>query len=275
MTTLGWGFLVARGRETGYQLLLVPDFMVGGPDSQALTSVVRGEVPADGPPNVTTEGGLCVVHRTLRPTESDLGGGGGDTPLRDRAGRPLILAFGFVCPDADVREVAEEDLRAARRAALDTYRRFHRAEADFTPEKSAPYRLHSTTATARATARERRIESARGPAAWSANAITPAPATARRRGAGPWLALIIVIVLSGGATATWLATRTPDARVPGVTGLSGVDAEKRVREARLTPKLDIATAVGCRPGAVLGQSPDQGAAVKPNSVVTLTICDPR
>ena len=151
-STLGWAFLVARGRQTGYQLLLAPDFIMAGRESALLMDEIRGEVPMHGPPVVTdiagpTSGPLCMVYRTARATRREVGAAERPAePLLDRAGRPLVLTYGFICSGSSVLAPRDQDLRVARSAAVETYRRFHAAEATFQPETSHPYSLQSTVA---------------------------------------------------------------------------------------------------------------------------------
>jgi hypothetical protein len=148
-STLGWAFLVARGRVLGYQLLLAPDFLVASGESALLMDEIRGEVPAQGPPMVAelagpASGPVCVVYRTLRATARDVDGADRPAePLLDRAGRPLVLTYGFVCQGAGVTGPDEEDLRVAWDAALATYRRFRAAEEAFRTRTSYPYSLRS------------------------------------------------------------------------------------------------------------------------------------
>jgi hypothetical protein len=143
--TAGWAFLVARGRQLGYQLLLAPDFLAASGQSALLMDEVRGEVPAQGPPVVSDlDGQLCAVYRTLRATSQDIGAADGPPePLLDRAGRPLVLTYGFVCRGVRVTGPDEDDLRVARDAALATYRRFRAAEEAFVTRMSYPYSLRS------------------------------------------------------------------------------------------------------------------------------------
>ncbi len=133
-----------------------------------------------GPPVVTdiagpASGPLCMVYRTVRATRRDVGAAELPAePLLDRAGRPLVLTYGFICSGSSVVAPRDQDLRVARSAAVETYRRFHAAEATFQPETSHPYLLQSTVAPVAA--------AMSGPA-------TPRPATPRPAGppgrAGP------------------------------------------------------------------------------------------
>jgi hypothetical protein len=217
--TMGWAFLVARGRELGYQLLLAPDFLLAGRDAALLMDVVRGEVPASEPPVLTelagtASGPVGVVYRTLRATARDLDGADRPAePLLDRAGRPLVLTYGFVCRAGRVTGPDEDDLRVARDAALATYRRFLAAEESFLTRMSYPYALRSTVSGGQA-----------GPAAvGGAPAVTsigspagPAPAPAVR-----------VPAAAVPAPAPWSADALPgprrpaQVRRPGATGAPG------------------------------------------------------
>lgn len=279
----GWAFLVARGRETGYRLLLAPDLPAGDRGAQALAAVVCGEVPAGGPPRVTRDGALCIVHRTYRPTRADVGGAG-SAPLRDGAGRPLLFGYGFVCRDATVIEVAEEDLASALRSALATFGRFYRAEAGFAAEPAEPFPLRSTVGPADPSGAGGAAGGRRGdradvaaaggvPAAWSASAFEPPPGR-RPTPARAVAAAAIAAALLGGAAGTWFATRPDRVAVPEVTGLAPADAERLLREAGLRWTVDPTAAAppGCRPGVVAGQVPARGAEVIEESAVTLVIC---
>ncbi len=105
-----------------------------------------------GPPMVIDiagpiSGPLCVVYRTLRATRGDVGAADQpEVPLLDRAGRPLVLTYGFICRGSRVVAPHYEDLHIARNAAVATYRRFHAAEETFPPETSRPYPVRSTMA---------------------------------------------------------------------------------------------------------------------------------
>ena len=148
-STPGWAFLSARGHQVGYRLLLVPDFIVAAGETGLLVSELRGEVPAHAPPVVANAAGpvsgpLCIVYRTIRATRGDIGAADRPEELSlDRAGRPIVLTYGFVCRGSRVVSPNEEDLRAARAAAVATYQRFRAAEQTFRPETSRQYVVHS------------------------------------------------------------------------------------------------------------------------------------
>jgi hypothetical protein len=183
---LGWPFAVARGHDTGYQLLLAPEFIATGHESGLLMSEVHGEVPDTAPPRTTTiagpsSGPVALVYRTTRLTRADVGKT--DRPeaaMLDRAGRPLLLAYGFVCRGVRVLAPDERDLKVARDGAIATYRRFRAAEADFLPEVSHPYHTRSTVAPIDTA--PTRPPASPSTAPWTAEALpTRRPAPARRR----------------------------------------------------------------------------------------------
>ena len=301
--TPGWAFLIGRGREMGYQVLLTPDFMADSGDSGVLIAAVKGEVPDDGLPEILNvvaprAGPLCIVYRTHRATHADVGlTDKKEAPLLDGAGRPLVLAFGFVCRSARVDRVNEEDLKAAWEPALRAYQHFHTAEVSFTSEISHPYSLRSITAPIQKEeveshtsqppeswnppSQKEQAEShtSRSPEPWSPSAFEPKrrsrPRPSSRRKRGPsalWLAVIVFMFAALG-TGVWLVTYTPEVTVPDVVGLTQEDARQRLSEIELNPVIEQREPKGpCQRDIVTDQSPDQGAVVRKPSQVTLTVC---
>jgi len=229
----GWAFLVARGRQTGYQLLLAPDFIMTGREAALLMDEVRGEVPMQGPPMVTdiagpVSGPLCMVYRTVRATRGDVGAADRpEEPLLDRAGRPLVLTYGFICRGSRVVAPHDQDLRVARDAAVATYRRFHAAEETFPPETSRPYSVQSTVAPAEAalsgSAAPRPAAPAEPALSWPAASRSPAPWTAQtlpgsqqpalvRRRPAIVISLIAVVALFGLALGAYVLTHGRQAK---------------------------------------------------------------
>ncbi|MBP2325711.1 hypothetical protein JOF56_006096 [Kibdelosporangium banguiense] len=123
-----WPFLVARGRRSGYRVLLAPDFLIS---QYGFLEDIAGSGPRTV---VTTVGGrkLTVVWSEHTVTGPDIGTE--DAP-RDEHSRPLHLLHGFVSPDAV--QPSEVDFDQSLQAALDTYRRFLTDEEQFTVEASA------------------------------------------------------------------------------------------------------------------------------------------
>ncbi|MDW5326621.1 PASTA domain-containing protein [Plantactinospora sp. KLBMP9567] len=292
----GWPFLVGRGRDAGYRMLLTPAALADRNDSDGLLAAVTGEVPADAPPVLAVVGpggALCVVYRTLRPSTADTGatGPGRSTPLLDRAGRPLVLAYGFVCRGARVTRVDEADLRYAREVALDAFRRFHADEAAYRTAVSEPYPLRSEivgrpagpAGQARSTAppgQPRAVppgELAAAPdlaPAWRTDPLPPPGRLRDDRWRPPALLLglcALLLVLAG--TGLWLATRPPEVPVPGIVGLPEADAVRDLHRAglRAVPGQQRWGA-GCRPGWVAEQFPAAGTRVRERTEVVYVLC---
>ncbi|MBC6461324.1 hypothetical protein, partial [Actinomadura sp. HBU206391] len=156
-TAQGWPFLVGRGRRRGYSTLLAPDFLVAQQSYGILEEVIdpssAGESAQAVQVVVSSGVRLTVVHALHRVTAADVGEPGEDAadPV-DEHSRPLRVMYGYVCPGSWVPSygdpaAAETDLRAARTAALDSYRRFLSSGEDgFAVEPSAAYPLHSLPA---------------------------------------------------------------------------------------------------------------------------------
>jgi len=284
----GWPFLVARGREIGYQLLLAPDFILAGRESGLLMAEVQGEVLVSGPAEVSTVAGpvsgpMCVVRRTARVTRADVGATDRpEAPLLDRAGRPILLGYGFVCRGTRVTAVDEQDLSAARSAALAAYQRFYPAEEDFVPEPSGPYPLHSTlapmaVAPARSVAKSRSVAPSRSPApAWSAEVLPatriepPGPPVSRSVLSVAAAALLVVLAVGIYLVAN-RQTAPADVAVPKVVGLTQQNAEQLIRHAQLKPVV-----VDWRPdkrpaGTVIETKPPAAQRVRPGSQVGLVL----
>lgn len=261
----GWVFLIARGRETGYRLLLAPDFVVKGRDSGILVGAVQGEVPNESPPRIVSvvsprEGPLYIVYRTHRATRSDVDlTDQKDAPLLDGSGRPIVLTFGFVCRGVRVDHADEEDLRTAREVALDTYQRFHSTEKKFTSETSRPYSLRSTTSPVQEEAGS------------TASLVRP---SSPKRNYGPLFLLLALtaFVLVALGTVALVFNRTPDVKVPGVVGLTRESAQQRLKEAKFEQIIFQFQSRGCQLGTVIAQLPKEGDIVDKHSEVTLTVC---
>jgi len=133
MGSLGWPFLIGRGRRTGHRVLLAPDFLIATGDHGILEGISGDTIMTIGPLTVrstTRHVEARDVHEPERP--------------RDEHGRPLRLIYGVV---AQGIEPANADLPDALAAALATYRRFLRAEERFTVEASQGSALHTQQST--------------------------------------------------------------------------------------------------------------------------------
>ncbi len=279
-STRGWAFLVARGHQAGYHLLLAPDFITANREYGLLLDEIQGEIPAQAPARVTdivgpASGPLCLVHRTIRATQADVGATGNPAaPLLDRAGRPLVLAYGFVCRGAHVIVPDDQDLRIAREAAVATYRRFHAAEEEFAPETSTPYAVRSAVARAAAPAprpTQARPTAPRSTAPWTSQILPDRkPAQARRRLSAVVLALIGVLALAGLAAGMSVFTSARQVEVPDVRGKASVEAAQLIKGAGLAP--EEIYAVSSKPcGRVVDTRPTPHARVDRNSSVVMTI----
>lgn len=148
----GWPFLVASGRRRDYSILLAPAFLVAESDYGVLEEALTPGSEEE-PPNavqVSTRKGrsLTLVYATHLLTAGDLARPENATAAepRDEYNRPLRLMYGFVVPNALVREPASADLGIARDSALEVYRHFLDDEEAFTVVSSQPFPLQSAMA---------------------------------------------------------------------------------------------------------------------------------
>jgi hypothetical protein len=270
----GWAFAVGRGHATGYRLLLIPGFMTDGPEPGLLMSRIRGEAPASRPPLITTvvgadHGVLAVVYRTAELTRADVGRT--DSPeaaLLDRAGRPLVLTYGFLCRGVRVVAPDERDLSVARDAALATYLRFHAAEEDFSPETSDPYPVHSTVTSIDGAAAGR-SPTTPAIAPWTAEAIpTPRPSPVIPRRGLPLAALLGVLLLI--PLIAGLVLHDDTVQVPDVVNRPLADARRDISDAGLLADPDPVPEIDPRPpGTVIRTDPPGGTSVSRKSTVRL------
>lgn len=138
----GCAFLVARGRQQGYQPLLVPDFLAESNEYGVLDQATGGESAVEiTPVHGLAAGDVVLVYRSERLGAGDIGWLSG--PATDQFGRPLELLYGFVLRGGSISEVDDVDLATARAEAVATYRRFLAAESAFVREISHPFALRS------------------------------------------------------------------------------------------------------------------------------------
>lgn len=144
---LGWPFLVARGRQRGYAVLLAPDFLVDGQEYGFLEEVAGPNRQASPLriTSATTPSGLsvCLTWTEYEVTRADLSD---DGPTVDEHSRPLRLVHGFLCPATRVVDVAAVDLDHAHHVALAAYQRFLADEDGFRVARSAAFEIRSTLA---------------------------------------------------------------------------------------------------------------------------------
>ena len=133
MVSLGWPFLIGRGRRAGHRVLLAPDFLVATDDHGVLEGIAGNTVINVGALTVrsaTHQVEAQDVHEAERP--------------RDEHGRPLRLIYGVVAKGI---EPVNADLPNALAAALATYRRFLQAEQAFSVEPSQGFPLRAQPST--------------------------------------------------------------------------------------------------------------------------------
>jgi hypothetical protein len=136
----GWPFLVARGKRRGYRTILAPSFLTENRLQGVLSESTDGdhadarEVHVDRP----EVGPMTLVYRTEQVSAAELNGHGSAT---DEHGRPLEILYGVVCRGRLRACVDAADLRAARAAALASYRRFLAEEDRFVVDASEPFAL--------------------------------------------------------------------------------------------------------------------------------------
>ncbi|MFC6086274.1 hypothetical protein [Sphaerisporangium aureirubrum] len=147
-----WAFLVARGREKGYRVVLAPEVLLDGQEYGVLDDTV---VPSNQEDHatviqVTTRAGrpLTVVHATHLVTAAEIAEPGTEPSSRaprDQHSRPLQLIYGYVCAGRVTPHVRDEDLTATRQASLEAYRRFLADEENFTVVPSPAFTVPSGT----------------------------------------------------------------------------------------------------------------------------------
>lgn len=142
----GWSFLVARGRQQGYQTLLAPDFLAQSNEYGVLGELTGGDLePAIARLHGLAAGDVVLAYRTQRLVDGDLAGGG---PVTDEFGRPLELLYGFAVRAESLSHVDEKDFAQARAEAIATYERFLADESAFTLETSRAFAVRSIPAAA-------------------------------------------------------------------------------------------------------------------------------
>jgi len=141
MAVQAWPFLIARGRQRGYSVLLAPQFLLAEGDYGFLeeaTGPVRESEPVRSGVATSRRGRrFGLIWAEHRVTAADIGG---TTDPHDEHSRPLRLLYGLLSTSATI----DADLGLVRRAALDTYRRFLTDEHHFTTEPSTPLDPHAT-----------------------------------------------------------------------------------------------------------------------------------
>jgi hypothetical protein len=183
----GWAFLIARGRQQGYQALLVPDFLAESNEYGVLDQATGGESAVGiTPVHGLAAGDVVLVYRSERLGAGDLGWLSG--PVTDQFGRPLELLYGFVLRGGGISEVDDADLATARDEAIATYRRFLAAESAFEREVSKPFVVRSIPELVLSSATAHLVDPGAG--APEPVAVAPSPSPIARR------SLVLIVVLA-------------------------------------------------------------------------------
>jgi hypothetical protein len=215
---LGWPFLVARGRQHGYAVLLAPDFLVDGQEYGFLEEVA-GPTRQGSPVRITsatTPSGrpVCLTWTEYEVTRADLSDSG---PTVDEHSRPLRLTHGFLCPATRMVDVAAADLDHAHHVALDAYQRFLADEHGFRVARSVAFEIGSTVA---------------GPARPSAEQVRPLAFVSRPVAGLAVAVVLLVLAVLLGIQLFSPATRSPvpvrHSRAPSTCVLTTSPVERSV-----------------------------------------------
>ncbi|MEV5965048.1 hypothetical protein AB0L70_24990 [Kribbella sp. NPDC051952] len=191
----GWSFLVARGRQQGYQTLLAPDFLAESNEYGVLGELTGGDLePAIARLHGLSAGDVVLAYRTQRLVDGDLAGGG---PVTDEFGRPLELLYGFVVRAESLSHVDEGDFDQARAEAIATYERFLADESAFGLATSQAFTPRSIPAAAEP------LQPTPAASAIPAAFAAPQPVQAVRRPPRRSVAVIGLLVIALSA-AVWL-----------------------------------------------------------------------
>lgn len=126
----GWAFLVARGRRSGYRVLVAPDFLVAAGDHGVLEQVVAAPEGTSSVQLTSAAGRrLSIACATYRVTPAEV------SDPRDEHGRPLRLIYGLV--GTVPLDPAPEQLAAALAESVAAYQHFLAAEGDSPLVRSA------------------------------------------------------------------------------------------------------------------------------------------
>ena len=143
----GWPFLVARGRREGFRTLLAPGFLIerGMHDVLARAAgYVAGDTTSTRIADAAVEGigELRLVFASERLTYDAVGRPGpAAATFTEERGRPIEIIFGVVTRDLAVDALCDDDLVAARTAAVSSYREFLGDEVGYRIRPSEPIDL--------------------------------------------------------------------------------------------------------------------------------------
>jgi hypothetical protein len=145
ITVRAWPYAVARGKASGYQAIVVPDFLGEAGLSYLLEYASDGDAGDPGVATVREVAGapvrpLSLVYRVVRARAGTYGLGG-DEPLRDQAGRVIPVFEGLVlqlpADRATAVRLTTSDLDEVTRVTVPAFRRLWTAASGIDAEPSA------------------------------------------------------------------------------------------------------------------------------------------
>lgn len=149
MNDQAWPFLIGRTKTQDHRIIVIPEFMTGGPLASALRSRTDGE---PGPPGVASlreiqtspKEPVTVIYRVLSGHAEDYGLPG-DGLLTDEHGRPILLTEGVALrrPASAVQQsgITQADLDHAHALITPAYQAFWTEGAQFARHSSEYFAL--------------------------------------------------------------------------------------------------------------------------------------
>jgi hypothetical protein len=148
-----WPFLIARSRDAGYRVVVIPDLLSGGTGRTGRTGEIAlgsAATPVDLPAGGAAvrelrgldDGPISIVYRSVKARRGDIGLPD-DGPLTDRYGREFSITEGVVLRGS-ARAVAGvgitlEDLDRAHTLVMRGFGRFWQEGETYQAEVSQPY----------------------------------------------------------------------------------------------------------------------------------------
>ena len=149
MNDQAWPFLIGRTRTQDHRIIVIPEFMTGGPLASALRSRTDGE---PGPPGIASlreiqispKEPVAVIYRVLLAHAEDYGLPGNGV-LTDEHGRPILLTEGLALrrPASAVQQagITQADLDHAHSLITPAYQAFWAEGAQFARHPSECFAL--------------------------------------------------------------------------------------------------------------------------------------
>jgi hypothetical protein len=149
MNDQAWPFLIGRTRTQDHRIIVIPEFMTGGPLASALRSRTDGE---PGPPGIaslreiqtSTKEPVTVIYRVFFAHAENYGLPG-DGLLTDEHGRPILLTEGLALrrPASAVQQagITQADLDHAHALVMPAYQTFWNEGAQFARHSSEYFAL--------------------------------------------------------------------------------------------------------------------------------------